>query len=146
MIEDTSPQVLLSNQFASFEELGEKAVGWDFEFRQISKNYSVTTLDQILAGNLMYTHLTSGSFAIHDGAAPHDMFTVCIPDRGCPEFHYADKVIDQPVMICIDSDKEFHLAASVKAVRIGIIHIPVCRSRAVYTVQSLSSQYNIKLK
>jgi len=111
MIEDTSPQVLLSNQFASFEELAEKAVGWDFEFRQISKNYSVTTLDQILAGNLMYTHLTSGSFAIHDGAAPHDMFTVCIPDRGCPEFHYADKVIDRPVMIGIDSDKEFHLAA-----------------------------------
>ncbi|MEN8206986.1 MAG: helix-turn-helix domain-containing protein [Pseudomonadota bacterium] len=106
---DVTHQLLLSRQFASFEELAEMVVAWDLDFRQLSKNYSTTTADQILAGNILYSHLSSGCFATHAGETPEGMCTISLPDAGCPEFRFNDERIDRPVLIVSLPEQEFEL-------------------------------------
>ncbi|MBL3526148.1 MAG: helix-turn-helix domain-containing protein [gamma proteobacterium endosymbiont of Lamellibrachia anaximandri] len=111
MNEDNSPHLLLSKQFTSFEELVEMAVAWDLDIRQVSKNHSATTLEQIQAGNLLFSHISCGCFSTHAGETPKNRYTFCLPDAGCPDFRAFGHLIDRPELIASPAAQEFDLIA-----------------------------------
>jgi AraC-like DNA-binding protein len=108
---NNSPKLLLSQRFQSFEELAALVIAWDFDFHQLSKNHSDTVLEQILAGNTLFSHLYSGSFSTHTGESPKQMCTIGLPDAGCPEFRYFGHLIDRPVLLVRSAGQEFDLIA-----------------------------------
>lgn len=54
MSEDNSLQLLLSQQFSSFEEFAEMVVAWNLDIRQVSKSDSTHHVKQIQAGNIFF--------------------------------------------------------------------------------------------
>jgi len=106
---DSSPKLLLSHTFTSFEELAAMVVAWDIDFRQLSKNYTDTTVEQIRTGNILFTHLACGCYATHAGATPKNMYTIGLPDPGCPVFRYDDQLIDQPALLVATPGKELNI-------------------------------------
>jgi len=106
---DSKRKLLLSRRFTSFEELVVSVVAWDLNLRQVSRNYSDTTLEQFQVGKILVSHLTCGCFATHAGATPKGMYTVAVPDPGCPEFRYSGRLIDRPAMIVAREGEEFNL-------------------------------------
>lgn len=107
---DSAPKLLLSQEFASFEELAELVIAWNLDFRQISKNFSASNVEQIKAGNILYSNLKCGCFSTHAGETPKGMCTISLPDVRCPEFRFADQLIDRPVLIVSSPGQEFELA------------------------------------
>jgi len=87
------------------------AVAWDLDFHQLSKNYLETGLDQIQAGNILFSHLACGCFSTHAGQTPENMYSICLPDAGCPEFRYFDHHIDQPVLLVATPGQAFDIVA-----------------------------------
>lgn len=108
---DNSPKLLLSQQFKSFEELAAMVIAWDFDFHQLSKNYSVTALKQIQTGNILFSHLSCGCFSTHTGSTPENMCTIGLPDAHCPAFRYFDHHIDRPVLLVTTPGQDFDLIA-----------------------------------
>lgn len=106
-----APQLLLSQRFASFEELAASVIAWDFDFHQIGRNHSDTTLVQVQTGDILLSHLSCGCFSTHSGATPEDMCTIAVPDPGCPEFRYADRLIRKPAMLVTGPGRAFELIA-----------------------------------
>jgi hypothetical protein len=39
------------------------------------------------------------------------MYTICLPDTGCPEFRYYDRLIDRPVLLVTTRGQEFDVIA-----------------------------------
>lgn len=109
MNEEDSFRLLLSQRFASFEELAALAVAWNIDLHQISKNYSTTSLEQIQTGNLLFSHLACGCFSTHAGQSPEDMFTFTLPVAGCSVFNYFGRLIDRPVLLLSPAGQEFNL-------------------------------------
>ena len=103
------PQLLLSRSFSSFEELAATVVAWDLDFRQISRASSESTLVQIQAGETLLTHLTCDCFSRHAGATPENTYTIAVPDIGCSEFRYSNRLISRPAMIITGPGQEFEL-------------------------------------
>jgi AraC family transcriptional regulator, ethanolamine operon transcriptional activator len=108
---DSSPKLLLSQRFTSFEELAALVIAWDFDFHQLSKNYSDTALEQVQAGNILFSHLSCGCFSTHAGETPKGMCTVGLPDAGCSEFRYFDHRVDRPVLLVRSPGQEFDVVA-----------------------------------
>ena len=106
---DSKQKLLLSRRFTSFEELVASVVAWDLNLRQVSRNYSDTTLEQFQVGKILVSHLTCGCFATHAGATPKGMYTVAVPDPACPEFRYSGRPVDRPAMIVAREGEEFNL-------------------------------------
>lgn len=108
---DSSLKVLVAKRFASFEELAEAAIAWNFDFRQVSKNYSDTTLEQIQVGRILLSHLSCGCFSTHAGETPGNMYTIGLPDIGSSEFRYSGRKVDRPVLIFTRAGQEFDVMA-----------------------------------
>ncbi|MEN8129815.1 MAG: helix-turn-helix domain-containing protein [Pseudomonadota bacterium] len=109
MSEEILPRLLLSQRFTSFEELAALAVAWDLDFRQISKSNSASHLEQIQAGNILFSHLSCGCFATHAGETPKNMCTISLPDAGCPDFRFFGRLIDRPELIVSPAGQEFNV-------------------------------------
>jgi len=86
-------------------------VAWDFDFHQLSRNYSDTTLEQFQAGNILCSHLSCGCYSTHAGKTPENMYTVALPDADCPEFLYFDHHVDKPVILLTRSGQAFDIVA-----------------------------------
>ena len=106
MSKEAFPRILLSRQFTSFEELAAMLVAWNLDFRQLSKNHSDTTLEQVQAGNMLFSRLSSGCFSTHAGETPNDRITIALPDTESPEFRYFGRIIDQPVLLISQQNEE----------------------------------------
>jgi AraC family ethanolamine operon transcriptional activator len=108
---DSSPRLLLSQRFTSFEELAALVIAWDFDFHQLGKNYSDTALEQVQAGNILFSHLSCGCFSTHAGETPKGMYSIGLPDTGCSEFRYFDHRVDRPVLLVRAPGQEFDVVA-----------------------------------
>ena len=108
---DSLPRLLLSRRFTSFEELAALVIAWDFDFHQLSKNYSDTALEQVQAGNILFSHLSCGCFSTHAGGTPKGMYTIGLSDAGCSEFRYFDHPVDRPVLLVRAPGQEFEVIA-----------------------------------
>lgn len=103
-----SPQVLLSKQFASFEELATTVVAWDLHIDQLSENVADPTLDQVQAGDLLYSHISCGCFATQQGHTPPGMYTFCLPDADSP-FWFFDHNVERPAVVFFGPGGPFDL-------------------------------------
>ncbi len=84
---DASPKLLLSRRFTSFEELAALVIAWDLDFHQLSKNYADTALEQIRAGNILFSHPSCRCFSTLTGNTPENMCTIGRPDAGCKDYN-----------------------------------------------------------
>jgi len=98
-------------------------VAWDFDFHQLSRNYTDTTLEQFQAGNLLCSHLSCGCYSTHAGKTPESMYTIALPDADCPEFLYFDHHVDKPAIMLTRSGQAFDIVAR-PGYRISTISIP----------------------
>lgn len=105
-----SPRILLSQEFASFEELAETVVDWNIDFRQSSRNRYATGLEQIRFDDILFTHLSCGCHATHNGATPSDMCTISIPYEDCPPLRFYNRTIDRPALIVSAPGEDFEIA------------------------------------
>ena len=120
---DSSPRLLLSRRFTSFEELAALVIAWNFDFHQLSKNYSDTALEQVQAGNILFSHLSCGCFSTHAGETPEGMYSIGLPDAGCSDFRYFDHPVDQRVLLVRSPGQEFDVVAR-PGYRISTFSIP----------------------
>lgn len=105
------PKILLSRRFKSFEELAALVVAWNLDFRQVSESSSDSCIEQIQAGNILFSHLSCGCFATHAGETPKNMYTIAVPDARAPEFRYSGRQVDKPALIIARPGQEFDVIA-----------------------------------
>jgi AraC-like DNA-binding protein len=101
-----NPGVLISQQFDSFEELADIAVGWDTDFRQLSAEHFKSELFQAQAGSLLISNARFGCHVDQHGSTPAGMRTFGIPDSDCPEIRWFGHVTGQGVLLAFPTHGE----------------------------------------
>jgi AraC family ethanolamine operon transcriptional activator len=80
--------ILLDQPFDSFEELSSLTSRWDIDFRQLSSEYSKSSIFQAKTDLLLLSNVEFGCIVEHRGATPDGMLTFALPYPGCPEFNW----------------------------------------------------------
>ena len=80
--------VLTVQQFDSFEELADIAVGWDADFRQLNAESFRSDLFQAQFGSLLLSNVRFGCHVDQRGTAPVGMRTFAVPNVDCPEIRW----------------------------------------------------------
>lgn len=101
-----NPGVLIAQQFDSFEELADIAVGWDADFRQLNAESFRSDLFQAQFDSLL---LTNGRFGCHvdqRGTTPVGMRTFAVPNVDCPEMRWFGHVTGPDVLLVFPTHGE----------------------------------------
>ncbi len=91
--------VLLAQQFDSFEELADIAVSWNADFRQLDSERFKSEVFQAQIGSILLSNVRFGCHVDQRGATPAGMRTFAIPDVDCPEIRWFGHTIGPDVLL-----------------------------------------------
>ncbi len=98
--------VLIAQQFDSFEELADIAVGWDADFRQLTAERFKSALFQAQVGSLLISNARFGCHVDQYGATPAGMRTFAVPDSDCPEMRWFGHISGPEVLFAFPTHGE----------------------------------------
>ena len=98
--------VLIAQQFDSFEELADIAVGWDADFRQLTAERFKSELFQAHVGSLLISNAHFGCHVDQRGATPAGMRTFAVPDSDCPEMRWFGHLVGPDVLLAFPTHGE----------------------------------------
>ncbi len=101
-----NPGVLIAQQFDSFEELADIAVGWDADFRQLTAERFKSELFQAHVGSLLVSNAYFGCHVDQHGATPAGMRTFAVPDSDCPEMRWFGHITGPDVLLAFPTHGE----------------------------------------
>ena len=98
--------VLIAQQFDSFEQLAEIAVGWDADFRQLTAEHFKSELFQAQSGSVLLSNAHFGCHVDQRGATPAGMRTFGVPHSDCPEIRWFGHVSGPDVLLAFPTHGE----------------------------------------
>ena len=98
--------VLIAQQFDSFEELAEIAIGWDTDFRQLTAEHFKSELFQAQSGSVLLSNAHFGCHVDQREATPAGMRTFGIPHSDCPEIRWFGHVTGTDVLLAFPTHGE----------------------------------------
>lgn len=98
--------ILAAQQFDSFEELSELAVGWNADFRQLDAERFKPDLFLAQIGSILISGAHIGCHTNQRGATPAGMRTFAIPDVDCTEMIWYGHVIGPDVLLVFPTHGE----------------------------------------
>jgi len=99
-------QLLIAQQFDSFEELSALTVAWDAVFHQLDAERFKSDLFQALVGSILVSRARFGCAVDQHGATPPGMRSFALPDFACPGFRWFGHQIEQNVLLAFPTHGE----------------------------------------
>jgi len=138
---DIAPGLCIRQSFQLFEELVLASRGWEFDFRQLSRNVIPYRLEQLSTSRMLYSRVFFGSHFHQIGGPVIGFRTFALRADNCSDFRWCGEAVHPHSLIVLPSDGEFE---SVSLPGFDVFTLSLCnqlleRTAEVYFQRPLSA-------
>lgn len=106
MAANENAEILIEQQFASFEILAELAIAWNADFHQLDAEQYKSSIFQARIGDMLISNARLGCHVGQHGETPVGMHTFAIPDIDSSEIYWFGHTVGQDTLLVFPAHRE----------------------------------------